>query len=61
MYDRIEADLRSREEQYDAARQHSQAQTELLADKTQELNDLRSQKAADDVSPICVRDAWDMN
>lgn len=48
VYDRIEADLRSREEQYDAARQHSQAQTELLAEKTQELNDLRSQKAADD-------------
>ena len=49
-YDRIEAELRSREEQYEATRQHAQAQTEILAQKSAELNDLRAQKAADDVS-----------
>jgi hypothetical protein len=33
-----------------AKREHAQNQTLLLAEKTQELNDLRAQKAADDVS-----------
>jgi hypothetical protein len=50
VYDRIESELRSREDQYEATRQHAQAQTEILAQKSAELNDLRAQKAADDVS-----------
>lgn len=33
-----------------AKREHASQQTDLLAEKTQELNDLRAQKAADDVS-----------
>lgn len=47
-YDRIESHLRSREEQYEMTRQHAQAQTDILAEKSEELNDLRAQKAADD-------------
>lgn len=63
-YDRIEAELRNREEQYEATRQHAQAQTEVLAQKSLELNELRAQKAADDVSgplpyEICVAEGAD--
>jgi hypothetical protein len=37
-----------------AKREHALAQTNLLADKTLELNDLRAQKAADDVSTCLI-------
>jgi F0F1-type ATP synthase membrane subunit b/b' len=50
--------LRSREEQYEATRQHAQAQTEILAQKSAELNDLRAQKAADDVSRMEMDIEW---
>lgn len=51
-YERVEAQLRSIEADYEAKREHAAQQTDLLAEKTQELNDLRAQKAADDVSPV---------
>ncbi|KAJ9113978.1 hypothetical protein QFC22_005796 [Naganishia vaughanmartiniae] len=47
-YERVEAQLRSIEADYEAKREHASQQTDLLAEKTQELNDLRAQKAADD-------------
>lgn len=49
-FERVEAELRVRNSDYEAKREHASNQTDLLAEKTQELNDLRAQKAADDVS-----------
>ncbi|ORX39918.1 hypothetical protein BD324DRAFT_607087 [Kockovaella imperatae] len=47
-YERIEGDLRNAENDYEERRDHAAGLTAQVAEKTQELDDLRGQKAADD-------------
>lgn len=49
-YAKVEAALRNAEEDYEAKREHAGQTTATIAEKTQELDDLRANKAADDVS-----------
>jgi len=49
-YERVEGDLRNAENDYEERRDHGAGLTAQVAEKTQELDDLRGQKAADDVS-----------
>lgn len=49
-YERIEGELRNAENDYEERRDHAAGLTSQVAEKTQELDDLRGQKAADDVS-----------
>ena len=49
-YEKIEAELRNAENDYEERRDHAGGLTAQVAEKTQELDDLRGQKAADDVS-----------
>lgn len=50
-YEKIEAELRNAENDYEERRDHAGGLTAQVAEKTQDLDDLRGQKAADDVSP----------
>ncbi|OCF30340.1 DNA binding protein Ncp1 [Kwoniella heveanensis BCC8398] len=47
-YEKIEGELRNAENDYEERRDHAAGLTAQVAEKTQELDDLRSQKAADD-------------
>ncbi|GFZ45607.1 hypothetical protein JCM24511_03335 [Saitozyma sp. JCM 24511] len=47
-YERIEGELRNAENDYEERRDHAAGLTSQMAEKTQELDDLRAQKAADD-------------
>lgn len=49
-YEKVEGDLRNAENDYEERRDHAAGLTAQVAEKTQELDDLRGQKAADDVS-----------
>ena len=49
-YEKIEAELRNAENDYEERRDHAGGLTAQVAEKTQDLDDLRGQKAADDVS-----------
>lgn len=49
-YERIEGELRNAENDYEERRDHAAGLTGQVAEKTQDLDDLRGQKAADDVS-----------
>jgi hypothetical protein len=49
-YEKIEGELRNAENDYEERRDHAGGLTAQVAEKTQELDDLRGQKAADDVS-----------
>lgn len=49
-YERVEGDLRNAENDYEERRDHAAGLTAQVAEKTQELDDLRALKAADDVS-----------
>lgn len=49
-YEKIEGELRNAENDYEERRDHAAGLTAQVAEKTQELDDLRGQKAADDVS-----------
>lgn len=51
-YERVEGDLRNAENDYEERRDHAAGLTGQVAEKTQELDDLRGQKAADDVSAL---------
>jgi len=51
-YERVEGDLRNAENDYEERRDHAAGLTGQVAEKTQELDDLRGQKAADDVSTL---------
>ena len=51
-YEKIEGELRNAENDYEERRDHAGGLTAQVAEKTQELDDLRGQKAADDVSPL---------
>lgn len=51
-YEKIEGELRNAENDYEERRDHAGGLTAQVAEKTQELDDLRGQKAADDVSLI---------
>lgn len=54
-YERVEGELRNAENDYEERRDHAAGLTSQVAEKTQDLDDLRGQKAADDVSvPICL-------
>jgi hypothetical protein len=53
-YEKIEGELRNAENDYEERRDHAGGLTAQVAEKTQELDDLRGQKAADDVSYILV-------
>ena len=55
-YEKIEGELRNAENDYEERRDHAGGLTAQVAEKTQELDDLRGQKAADDVSDCSVRD-----
>lgn len=54
-YERIEGELRNAENDYEERRDHAAGLTGQVAEKTQDLDDLRGQKAADDVSIILAR------
>jgi hypothetical protein len=56
-YERIEGELRNAENDYEERRDHAGGLTSQVAEKTQDLDDLRGQKAADDVS--CLHDGAD--
>ncbi|BEI81149.1 hypothetical protein CcaverHIS002_0203090 [Cutaneotrichosporon cavernicola] len=47
-YEKVEGELRNAENDYEERRDHAAGLTEQIAEKTQELDDLRAQKAADD-------------
>lgn len=47
-YEKIEAELRNAENDYEERRDHAGGLTAQVAEKTQDLDDLRGQKAADD-------------
>lgn len=47
-YERIEGELRNAENDYEERRDHAAGITSQVAEKTQDLDDLRGQKAADD-------------
>ncbi|WVQ98777.1 hypothetical protein IAU59_005908 [Kwoniella sp. CBS 9459] len=47
-YEKVEAELRNAENDYEERRDHAAGLTAQVAEKTQDLDDLRSQKAADD-------------
>ncbi|RXK38612.1 hypothetical protein M231_04118 [Tremella mesenterica] len=47
-YERIEGELRNAENDYEERRDHASGLTAQVAEKTQDLDDLRAQKAADD-------------
>ncbi|KAI9638102.1 uncharacterized protein MKK02DRAFT_22875, partial [Dioszegia hungarica] len=47
-YERIEGELRNAENDYEERRDHAAGLTGQVAEKTQDLDDLRGQKAADD-------------
>ncbi|WVF72200.1 hypothetical protein IAT40_007012 [Kwoniella sp. CBS 6097] len=47
-YEKVEAELRNAENDYEERRDHAAGLTSQVAEKTQDLDDLRSQKAADD-------------
>ena len=49
-YEKIEGELRNAENDYEERRDHAGGLTAQVAEKTQESDDLRGQKAADDVS-----------
>ena len=49
-YERAQADLQAHEDARDASRSYAQETTEMLQDKNREVEWLRAQKAADDVS-----------
>jgi uncharacterized protein YeeX (DUF496 family) len=51
-YEKVEGDLRNAENDYEERRDHAAGLTAQVAEKTQELDDLRGQKAADDVSRL---------
>ena len=51
-YERIEGELRNAENDYEERRDHAAGLTSQVAEKTQDLDDLRAQKAADDVSRV---------
>ena len=50
-YEKVEGDLRNAENDYEERRDHAAGLTAQVAERTQDLDDLRGQKAADDVSP----------
>ena len=52
-YERAQADLQAHEDSRNASRSYAQETTEMLQDKNREVEWLRAQKAADDVS-VCV-------
>jgi hypothetical protein len=56
-YEKIEGELRNAENDYEERRDHAGGLTAQVAEKTQELDDLRGQKAADDVSCF-LPDYW---
>ncbi|KLT41703.1 hypothetical protein CC85DRAFT_247232 [Cutaneotrichosporon oleaginosum] len=47
-YEKVEGELRNAENDYEERRDHAAGLTAQIAEKTQELDDLRAQKAADD-------------
>jgi hypothetical protein len=49
-FERAQADLQAHEDAREAAREHAQQATEMLQEKSREVEWLRAQKAADDVS-----------
>lgn len=49
-YEKVEGDLRNAENDYEERRDHAAGLTAQVAEKSQDLDDLRGQKAADDVS-----------
>ena len=49
-YERAQADLQAYEDAREAARDHAREATEMLQEKNREVEWLRAQKAADDVS-----------
>lgn len=49
-YERAQADLKAHEDSREAAREHAREATEMLQEKNREVEWLRAQKAADDVS-----------
>jgi len=49
-YEKVEGDLRNAENDYEERRDHAAGLTAQVAERTQDLDDLRGQKAADDVS-----------
>ena len=51
-YERAQADLQAHQDARDASRSYAQEATEMLQDKNREVEWLRAQKSADDVSPI---------
>lgn len=53
-YEKVEGDLRNAENDYEERRDHAAGLTAQVAEKTQELDDLRGQKAADDVSLLSI-------
>lgn len=53
-YDRVEAQLRSRREHYEATKLHAEAQAAMVEEKVLEVNDMKAQKENDDVSRVCV-------
>ncbi|WVN85320.1 uncharacterized protein L203_100465 [Cryptococcus depauperatus CBS 7841] len=48
IYERVEGELRNAENDYEERRDHAAGLTAQVAEKTQDLDDLRAQKAADD-------------
>jgi hypothetical protein len=47
-YEKVEGELRNAENDYEERRDHAAGLTAQIAEKTQELDDMRAQKAADD-------------
>ncbi|TXT07290.1 hypothetical protein VHUM_03460 [Vanrija humicola] len=47
-YERIEAELRNAENDFEERRDHAAGLTAQIAERTQEIDDMRAQKAADD-------------
>ena len=55
-YEKVEGDLRNAENDYEERRDHAAGLTAQVAEKSQDLDDLRGQKAADDVRGFAI---WD--
>ena len=55
-FERAQADLQAHEDAREAAREHARQATEMLQEKTREVEWLRAQKAADDVSTLSYFD-----
>lgn len=47
-YERVEAELRNAENDFEERRDHAAGLTAQVAERTQEIDDMRAQKAADD-------------